>query len=86
MTITVDQVLEAFQTFGEPELEKLAAGLGAPTVARVPLDAIARLARAAAAGAQAPDELGQMRAAVAGADAAADVAEAEALAAQKSKA
>lgn len=72
--IPVTDVLQAVQTYGEPELVQLLDGLG-PVLSKVPLDALLRMGEAAAAAAKASTELAAMRAAVAGADAAADAVE-----------
>lgn len=75
----VSEVIEAVQTYGEPELAALLDGLGG-ALAVAPLDALLRLADAVAKLVESKTELAAMHEVVAAAVAAADAAEAAALA------
>jgi hypothetical protein len=79
MNIKPSDVIEAVHTYAEPEIVAVLDGLCGCGWVAAPLDALLRLSESVAKAIEAKNELAAMRAAVAAADTAADVAEAEAL-------
>lgn len=85
MSSLPSDVIEAIQTYGEPELDVFLSSLCGPAgpLMAASLDSLLKLADAVAKMVQAKNELSAMQAAVKGADAIADEAEAAALEAAK---